>query len=692
MEQLWPGRAFPLGAHYDGEGTNFSIVSTVATRVDLCLFDTAGVEKRITLLEVTGNVWHGYLPGVGPGQQYGYRVHGPFEPSAGIRCHPAKLLIDPYALAIEGQVDWHASLYDSDPGDSAKHMPRCIVVDESFEWGGETPLGTPWHETVIYELHTKGFSALNPQVPEELRGTFAGLAHPASTKYLSDLGITAIELMPVHHFIHDQRLVSMGLRNYWGYNTIGFFAPHGEYAQPKGPGSQVRSFKEMVKAMHSAGIEVILDVVFNHTAEAGKEGPTLSFRGIDNEMYYRLAANDKQRYVDYTGCGNTMNMQQPFVLQLMMDSLRYWVEEMHVDGFRFDLASALARDHTEVDRLSAFFSLIQQDPVLRRVKRIAEPWDLFEGGYQVGNCPAGWSEWNGKYRDTSRDYWRGTDQTLAEFACRFTGSSDLYESSSRRPHASINFVTCHDGFTMRDLVSYNEKHNADNGEQGRDGESHNRSWNCGQEGETSNRKILSLRHRQQRNLFASLLLSQGVPMLLAGDELGRTQGGNNNPYCQDNEISWVDWSADHTGLHDFVRGLLRLRAAHPVFRRRRWFQGRLAKKVAQRDIAWFRPDGSEMSTEDWSVSFAKSMGIFLNGDAIASKDVQGERIVDDSFYVLLNASDESLRFTLPPELTSRTWHWVVDTKTAQVGGANPVEETTISMEAHSVGVWQRQRV
>ncbi len=683
MEQLWPGRALPLGAHFDGKGTNFSIASTVATRIELCLFDTSGVEKRIALPEVTGNVWHGYLPGVGPGQLYGYRVHGPFEPSTGVRCNPAKLLIDPYALAIEGQVEWHSSLFDSNSEDSAIHMPRCVVVDSSFDWDADQPPDTSWHKTVIYELHTKGFSIRNPNIPEELRGTFAGLAHPASTSYLRDLGVTAIELMPVHHFIHDERLASMGLRNYWGYNTIGFLAPHSEYAQSGAPGSQVRSFKAMVKAMHAAGIEVILDVVYNHTAEAGYGGPTLSFRGLDNAMYYRLAPDDKQRYVDYTGCGNTMNMRQPFVLQLIMDSLRYWVKEMHVDGFRFDLASALARESHQVEQLSAFFKLVHQDPIMQKVKLIAEPWDLGEGGYQVGRFPPGWSEWNGKYRDTTRDFWRGTDRRLAEFASRFTGSSDLYKSSSRRPHASINFVTCHDGFTMRDLVSYNEKHNTVNGEEGRDGESTNHSWNCGEEGETLDREIADLRLRQQRNLLATLVLSQGVPMMLAGDELGRTQHGNNNPYCQDNELSWIDWTAPNNELHDFVRGLLKLRAAHPIFRRRRWFEGH--------DIAWFRPDGIEMSDEDWQVPFAKSLGVFLNGDEIASADELGGRVVDDSFYVLFNASDESLGFVLPLGLVSRDWRCVVDTAQGLVGEDVATKLRAVTMTPHSLTMWRSLR-
>ncbi len=696
--ELWPGKAFPLGAHFDGSGTNFSIVSEVAQSVELCLFDTAGVEKRIVLPEVTGNVWHGYLPGIQPGQLYGYRVHGPFQPEGGARCNHNKLLVDPYALAIEGRVHWDASLYDEHPGridsqnpqDSAPNMPRSVVVNPYFDWGHDRSPNTPWHETVILELHAKGFSKLNPAVPEKLRGTYEGLAHPASTDYLRKLGITAIELMPVHHFVHDQRLADLGLRNYWGYNSLGYFAPHDEYAVPGAPGSQVQSFKKMVKAMHAAGIEVILDVVYNHTAEGGRGGPTLSFRGLDNETYYRLSEHDKQRYIDYTGCGNTMNMRQPFVLQLVMDSLRYWVEEMHVDGFRFDLASALARELHDVDRLSVFFNIIQQDPVLQRVKLIAEPWDIGEGGYQVGNFPPNWSEWNGKYRDTTRDFWRGTDRTLAEFAYRFTGSSDLYASSSRRPHASINFVTCHDGFTLRDLVSYNDKHNLANGEDNRDGDSHNRSWNCGTEGETEDVAIVALRKRQQRNFLATLLLSQGVPMLLAGDELGRGQGGNNNPYCQDNELSWTDWSGIDSELHSFVVGLIALRAKHHVFRRRRWFEGRSIRgEEGQSDIGWFQPSGMSMDEHDWRASYAKALGVFLNGEGIASTDERGCRVVDDSFYIVLNAGAEPLDFRIPKELRDRTWQCVLETESGLVRDPRAVPSDEAAKKLESVRVCGR---
>ncbi len=661
-------------------------MSEVATQVELCLFDTAGVEKRIILTEVTGNVWHAYLPAIGPGQSYGYRVHGPFNAAKGERCNPHKLLIDPYARAIAGKVEWHSSVYDyhqgevdqADEQDSAPYVPRSLVIDSAFDWGDDKPPNTPWHETVIYELHTKGFTQLNPKIPEALRGSYCALAHPAATDYLRALGITAVELMPVHHFIQDQRLQDQGLRNYWGYNTIGYFAPHEEFSRGGGTGIQVRHFKEMVRAMHAAGIEVILDVVYNHTAEGGQGGPTLSFRGFDNEAYYRLDAHDKRRYIDYTGCGNSMNMRQPFVLQLIMDSLRYWVQEMHVDGFRFDLASALARELHDVDRLSVFFNMIQQDPVLQQVKLIAEPWDIGEGGYQVGNFPPGWSEWNGKYRDTTRDFWRGSDQTLAEFAYRLTGSSDLYESSSRRPHASINFVTCHDGFTMRDLVSYEERHNEANGEQNRDGESHNRSWNCGVEGETDDQEIRSLRSRQVRNFFATLLLSQGVPMILAGDELAQTQRGNNNPYCQDNELSWLDWSQVDSKERHFVAAMLAFRAKHPVFRRRRWFEGRSIRgSQVHHDIGWFRPDGTEMSDEDWRTASAKALGVYLNGRGIAGADERGQEVVDHSFYVTLNASDGDEDFHLPKEFAGLHWELAIDTERGLVapqGGGAPWRE------------------
>ena len=656
---VWPGSAYPLGATFDGAGTNFSIFSEVATLVELCLFDEERRETRIELPEVTGHIWHGYLPEVRPGQRYGYRVHGPWAPGLGHRCNAAKLLIDPYAKAVEGRVDWGQAVYGHrfddpkklDDTDSAPHMPLGIVVNPYFDWGDDRHPRTPWHETVIYETHVKGFTKLFEAVPERLRGTYAGLGHPAAIEHLTDLGVTAIELMPVHQFVHDQRLVDLGLSNYWGYNSIAFFATHNAYASAKRPGEEVLEFKRMVRSLHDAGIEVILDVVYNHTGEGNHLGPMLSFRGIDNAAYYRLSPENRAFYVDFTGCGNSLNMRHPHVLQLIMDSLRYWIEDMHVDGFRFDLAAALARELHAVDRLSTFFHIIQQDPVISQVKLIAEPWDVGEGGYQVGNFPPQWSEWNGKYRDTVRDFWRGEEATLAEFGARFTGSSDLYESTGRRPYASINFVTAHDGFTLRDLVSYNEKHNEDNGEDNNDGESHNRSWNCGVEGETDDPEVLELRARQQRNFLATLFLSQGIPMIVAGDEIGKTQGGNNNAYCQDNEISWLDWENADEDLLELTRRLIQLRHEHPVFQRRRWFQGKSIRGTELTDIGWFKPDGVEMGEEDWHVAFARSLGVYLNGDGIASLDERGERVRDEcSFYVVFNANHDALDFTIPAAL------------------------------------------
>ena len=581
---MWPGESYPLGATYDGAGTNFGLFSEVAERVELCLFDDDGKETRVDLHEVDGFVWHGYLPGVSPGQRYGYRVHGPYHPADGHRCNPAKLLLDPYAKAIEGSVDWGQPVFSYTFGhpdrrnnaDSAPYVPRSVVVNPFFDWNLDRPPRTPYHETVIYEAHVRGLTKEHPVIPEEQRGTYLGLAHPAVISHLHELGVTAVELMPVHQFVTDSHLSERGLGNYWGYNTIGFFAPHNAYAASGSRGQQVQEFKTMVRALHAAGIEVILDVVYNHTAEGNHLGPTLSFRGIDNSAYYRLVDDDRRYYMDTTGTGNSLLMRHPHVLQMIMDSLRYWVLDMHVDGFRFDLAATLARQFYEVDRLSAFFDLVQQDPVVSQVKLIAEPWDVGDGGYQVGNFPPLWSEWNGKYRDTIRDFWRGQPSTVPEFASRLTGSSDLYQQDSRRPVASVNFVTCHDGFTLADLVSYNHKHNEANGEDGRDGSDDNRSWNCGAEGPTEDKAVLALRARQKRNFLATLLLSQGVPMLLAGDEMGRTQRGNNNAYCQDNEISWMDWAVraeEDQALFDYVRTLIRLRADHAVFRRRRFFRG-----------------------------------------------------------------------------------------------------------------------
>ena len=663
-----PGEPFPLGATWDGRGTNFSLFSEVAERVELCLFDDDGTETRIDLRERTAFCWHGYLRGVGPGQRYGFRVHGPWDPAQGHRCNPAKLLVDPYARAITGTIDWTPALFpyplsgddlEREDSDSAPFMPKGIVVDSAFDWEDDRPLRRPLHETSIYEVHLKGFTMRHPAVPQEIRGTYAGLAHPAAIEYLRNLGITAVELLPIHQFVHEQHLLDKGLRNYWGYHSYGYFAPHNEYSSAGDMGGQVREFKQMVKALHAAGLEVILDVVYNHTGEGNHLGPVLSLKGIDNRAYYRVVEDDPRYYMDYTGTGNSLNMRHPHALQLVMDSLRYWVQEMHVDGFRFDLASTLARELYDVDRLSAFFDIIHQDPTLSAVKLIAEPWDIGEGGYQVGNFPVRWCEWNGKYRDTVRDYWRGEGGTLAEFASRFTGSSDLYQNDGRKPYASINFITAHDGFTLRDLVSYNEKHNEANGEDNNDGESHNRSWNSGAEGETDDPTVNALRARQQRNFLTTLFLSQGIPMLLGGDEAGRTQRGNNNAYCQDNEISWFDWEHVDEALLAFTTRLVHLQAEHPVFQRRRWFHGRPVRGVS--DIAWFRPDGEEMSEEDWQQPHAKSFAVFLNGDALLDVDADGRPVHDDSFLLLFNAHDERLTFRMPPESFGKDWQLVLDT-------------------------------
>ncbi|HEX5043557.1 MAG TPA: glycogen debranching protein GlgX, partial [Candidatus Polarisedimenticolaceae bacterium] len=569
--RLLPGRPFPLGPTYDGNGTNFSLFSEIAERVELCLFDEEGSETRVDLPEVTAYCWHGYLPGIVPGQRFGFRVHGPHAPEAGHRCNPSKLLLCPYARAIDGQVEWNDAVQGDNDRDSAPYVPKGVVTSPFFDWGNDRRLEVPWHETIVYEAHVKGLTMRHPEVPPEMRGTYAGLTHPSVLRHLRSLGVTAVELLPVHQFVHDGVLLDRGLRNYWGYNSIGYFAPHQAYAMEGPRDRQVQEFKQMVKTLHREGLEVILDVVYNHTAEGNHLGPTLSFRGIDNAAYYRLVPQDPRYYMDYTGTGNSLNMRHPHVLQLIMDSLRYWVLDMHVDGFRFDLASTLARELHDVDRLSAFFDLIQQDPVVSQVKLIAEPWDVGEGGYQVGNFPPLWSEWNGKYRDNMRDFWRGEERTLGELAFRFTGSSDLYATNGRRPYASVNFVTAHDGFTLADLVSYNEKHNQANGEENRDGESHNRSWNCGVEGPTDDPAVLALRARQRRNFLATLLLSQGIPMLLHGDEIGRTQGGNNNAYCQVYELAWLDWEHADLELLAFVGDLVALRRAHPIFQRRRDF-------------------------------------------------------------------------------------------------------------------------
>ena len=795
---VWPGTQYPLGASYDGVGTNFSLFSEVAEAVDLCLIDPDGTERRIRLEEVDAYIWHCYLPNVVPGQFYGFRVHGPWDPANGHRCDPSKLLLDPYGKAFHGSFDGDPSLFsyrmdrpepepepepaeadleedapEADSADAAAgstpvaaapatpakssastpkkaaadtagaaesddaaadetdtegtnpedaaaeperepvplhvrppapddmpqldslgHTMLSVVINPFFDWQSDRPPRRPYHETVIYEAHVKGMTATHPDVPENLRGTYLGLCHPVIIEHLKSLGVTAIELMPVHQFLHDFVLLDKGLTNYWGYNTLGFLAPHASYASnPEQPGSSVTEFKAMVRAFHREGIEVILDVVYNHTAEGNHMGPTINFRGIDNAAYYRLVDGQRDMYMDYTGTGNSLNGRHPHTLQLIMDSLRYWVLEMHVDGFRFDLASTLARELHDVDRLSAFFDLVQQDPVVSQVKLIAEPWDVGEGGYQVGNFPPLWTEWNGKYRDTVRDYWRGEPSTLGEFASRLTGSSDLYAATGRRPLASINFVIAHDGFTLRDLVSYNEKHNSANGEDNRDGESHNRSWNCGVEGPTDDPEVLELRARQQRNILSTLFLSQGTPMLAHGDEIGRTQDGNNNVYCQDSPIAWMDWSlADkNADLLAFTSTVIALRHAHPVFRRRRFFAGKPIRWGDQAlDIAWLTPSGEEMTAEHWDSGFGKSLAVFLNGDGIAETDLRGEKITDDSFFICFNAHHEDIDFHMPPEWYGLEWEGVLDTTDPR--GATDITataESPVTVGARSVLVLRK---
>jgi len=709
---VWPGRSHPLGASYDGTGTNFALFSEIAEQVELCLFGRDGAETRVALREVDGFIWHGYLPGVGPGQRYGYRVHGRYDPAAGHRCNPAKLLLDPYAKAVEGSVRWDPAVHgyrfghpdERDEADSAPYVPRSVVVNPYFDWGADWPPRTPYHHSVIYEAHVRGLTKLHPAVPKEQRGTYLGLAHPAVVGHLRELGVTAIELMPVHQFVSESMLAGRGLVNYWGYNPIGFFAPHNAYSADGSRGQQVQEFKSMVRTLHQAGIEVILDVAYDHTAEGDHLGPTLSFRGIDNAAYYRLTDADPRFYLDTTGTGNSLLMRHPHVLQMIMDSLRYWVAEMHVDGFRFAVAAALARQFHEVDRLSAFFDLVQQDPVISQVKLIAEPWDVGEGGYQVGKFPPLWTEWNGKYRDTIRDFWRGQPATLPEFASRLTGSGDLYAADTRRPMASVNFVTCHDGFTLTDLVCYDRKRNQANGEDNRDGSDDNRSWNCGAEGPTGDPAVRALRARQKRNFLATLLLSQGVPMLLAGDEMGRTQRGNNNAYCQDNQISWVQWpaagqppaagrparrarpAARGTGqaLLEFTRGLVRFRADHPVFRRRRFFWGQdIRGKPGQLgDIAWFTPAGQQMTDADWLAGSARSLTVFLNGEAITEPDPRGEPVRSDSFLLLFNAGEGDLEFTLPPPRYGAQWSKVLDTAMPLITAL----EVTVARPGDVIGV------
>jgi glycogen operon protein len=696
-----PGRPYPQGATWDGAGTNFAVYSEHAEGVELCLFDaTSGAQTEIIeLRERTAFVWHAYLPDVGPGQHYGYRVHGPYDSEHGLRFNPAKLLIDPYATAIAGAVDWSQPIFPytfggdpddrtPDPTDDAAGMPKGVVIDPNFDWSGDRRPMTPLAASVIYEVHVKGFTVAHPDVPEHLRGTYAGLTTPAAIAHLKRLGVTAVELLPVHDFLDDKHLVERGLRNYWGYNTTNYFAPAARYSSAGDTGGQVAEFKAMVKALHAEGIEVILDVVYNHTSEGYHLGPMLSFKGIDNPSYYRLVAGDERYYMDYTGTGNTLNAQHPQVLKLIMDSLRYWATEMHVDGFRFDLASTLARELHDVDRLSAFFDIINQDPVLSRLKLIAEPWDVGDGGYQVGNFPVLWAEWNGKYRDTVRRFWKSDDGVLSDLAYRLTGSSDLYEHNGRRPSASINFVIAHDGFTLNDLVSYNEKHNDANGENNQDGANDNASWNLGAEGPTDDPAIKALRERQRRNFIATMLFSQGVPMICGGDELGRTQGGNNNAYAQDNPISWYDWQLDDArqALVQFTADVIAYRRAHPNLRRRKFFQDRSIRHENAVDIAWFAADGNEMTDDAWSAAWAKTLGLFLNGRTIGDVDPAGREIVDDSFLLLVNSHVDAVGFTLPSIAETSGWVVDVDTAAGRVGGdETPLPPgTVVTLERQSL--------
>ncbi len=699
IDAVWPGRPHLRGATWDGQGVNFALFSESAEKVELCLFDPSGRHEvqRLALREQTDQVWHAYLPQARPGQLYGWRVHGPYRPRDGHRFNPNKLLLDPYARNIVGSLRWHDALFgyrighderdlSFDRRDSAPYMPRCKVVETAFSWGDDRAPRVPWHDTVIYELHVRGFTQRHPEVPPALRGTYAGLACAPVIEHLRRLGVTTVELMPVHSFVDDRHLIERGLRNYWGYNSIGFFAPDRRYSAS----GKVNEFKTMVRTLHAAGLEVLLDVVYNHTAEGNECGPTLGFRGIDNAAYYRLVPGEARYYQDFTGCGNTLNMQHPRVLQLLMDSLRYWVTEMHVDGFRFDLASALARELHAVDRLSAFFDILRQDPVLSQVKLIAEPWDLGSGGYQVGNFPVGWTEWNDKYRDTMRAYWKGEGGVIGEFAQRLTGSSDLYNRSSRKPYASINFVAAHDGFTLADLVSYEHKHNQANGEDNRDGHDHNLSWNCGAEGPSDDPAVRALRARQQRNFIATLLLSQGVPMLLAGDEIGRTQLGNNNAYCQDSALSWLDWTLDddRSALLAFTQRMIALRARHPVFRRRDFFQGRPLYGRSVRDIVWLQPDGSEMTDESWTQGHARALAVFLSGEGLNEVDERGHPLVDDDFLLLFNAGAHAQAFALPDALARRRGEALIDTARVAPAAAapTPVAGAAYTLPAHALAL------
>lgn len=670
---VYNGGPYPLGATWDGNGVNFALYSENATGVELCLFDTEGKETRIKVRERTHQVWHVFVPELKPGQLYGYRVHGPYEPHNGHRFNSNKVLLDPYAKAISGIIEVKEELFSYQIGhededlsfseiDSAPFVPKSVVIDAGFDWKNDVAPKIPYHKSVIYELHVKGFTQLHPEIPEEIRGTYAAIGHPATIKYLKELGITAVELLPIHHFINDNTLTEKGLNNYWGYNTIGFFAPDWRYSHKDALGGQVKEFKEMVRSLHEAGIEVILDVVYNHTAEGNHLGPTLSFKGIDNASYYRLT-EDKRYYMDYTGTGNTFNTSFSSVLRLIMDSLRYWITEMHVDGFRFDLAATLARELHEVNMLGTFFNIIYQDPVISQVKLIAEPWDIGEGGYQVGNFPPGWAEWNGKYRDSIRDYWRGADSMLAEFTQRITGSPDLYNDNFRKPTASINFITAHDGFTLNDLVSYNEKHNEANQEDNNDGDSHNRSWNCGEEGPTDNEEVNALRLKQKKNFLSTLFLSQGVPMLVAGDEFGRTQHGNNNAYCQDNEISWLNWDSIDKDLLRFSKKVIHLRHKHPVFRRYNWLVGQAAKGLDLEDVVWFLPEGDQMTGENFDCDYAKSLALYLNGRGIRNAGEKGAQVIDDDFYLVFNAHYEGLQYKLPSEEYGKKWIKILDTDT-----------------------------
>ena len=693
----WPGEPYPLGATHKDGGTNFALYSDRAEGVDLCLFhpNDAGREvMRFSMREQTDHVWHIFIPGIEPGTYYGYRVYGPWQPKQGLLFNPAKVLVDPYAKATEGLTQWHASMYGYDRAATGArrhhkistlrndaYVPKSVVVDERYDWEGDQAVRIPTHKSVIYELHVKGFSALNERLPEALRGTYAGLAHPASIEYLLDLGVTTVELMPVHQFVQDHRLADLQLRNYWGYNTLSYFAPHNEYASAKTRGGQVQEFKDMVKALHAAGLEVVLDVVYNHTGEGDHTGPMFNLKGVDNPGYYWLNEKDRSVYVDYTGTGNTLNLNNARVLQLVMDSLRYWVLEMHVDGFRFDLASALARGLFAFDKLGTFLDTIHQDPVLSQVKLIAEPWDVGPGGYQVGNFPVKWAEWNGKYRDGVRSFWKGDEARVPDLAYRLTGSSDLYEHNGRRPTASINFVTAHDGFTLRDLVSYNQKHNHANGEGNRDGDSHNESWNCGVEGPTDDTQILGLRARQQRNLLATLLLSQGVPMLSMGDEYGRTQLGNNNVYCQDNALSYFDWewTPEQSDLHLFVRDLIRIRRDNPILHRRRFFTGRPIQGAKVSDIIWLTPEGREMTDTEWHNGSVRCLGMLLNGEAMDEYDERGIRLRDDIFLLLVNSYWERVSFTLPGDQESNEWTVVVDTyaNATETGESHPAGQALL---------------